>query len=1042
MIRRSFPPAIALLLLGAALAQDPPALAPFTAQLLLVRHDMPRGLSDGYAPTRQLAVRRGGSDAIEWPAFTLNGQPLWQTKADERVPLRLRKGAEAMPPFAAPGDDAIEPGGHWLRAVQWAGNRTYIYTADRTARAGSAVVAPQGRYELWTWPLLIKGEGGPVVKLVELRYEGRLIYKKDGPWRSLTLLLPASEKGKQYELHIAGRPAMKFNVGLAPVKPGDPQERVIGFHAPLAGEGPKIVVSLPTRREIFPGQEEWEADLAALAHAQPERFAFDRGPGIGKYVGIEVPRSPFTIYAAALPHGMSGGFFKKGTNPEDYAAMVADAGYDAIFDPANSIPPPSDTESFEKRAAALARRGVKLGLQYDNNWTRPSLQNPNLPILAHTLPDWHAPLYRSLSLTAQRFSRLPNFLGIEIGADNAGYAASWFWAPPLPDRPWGEAMIDFMGTPQPRIPRGPSLGPATFPFETPVKTTAEFLKYADRFDASFQEYSYVAEAVREVSPGAIFTTASFGSTAGAGARGGWPSGSVPGRAFFQGLTTQQAYDWNDKHAAQPLYNVALIDRLHSYTPKKRTWALLDDYHFLYGREPFQRAVAIELTRGIQALGTNFLPSPSGEGARPDVLAWRRDLFSWIHRYGGVYARMEPEAPIGIFYSHQQALLRPAVRGETTTDPFAGSHEGKVLEALFLCHAAGWPARVVTFQEVAGGPLPRSMKALLLVGLDQPDASWNWAPGLAPMLQQFLDGGGRILSDEESYCPVPATRAGLRVAAYVAAGNLDPTPLLIARNADNIAKLRAAMQGAPEPSAVSESPTVWAIPSRSGHVKYVTVVNQASAQGDEAREMLGPADPKATKPEVWKTKANASLYAQPQTGELRWNTRRPIYDVRLGKKVTRAEASTVDLTKDAFQFYALPPAEVVAPEIVVEKSISGFYDAKLAMNHPMPMLGIPVKVDIVAEKESATVFSATGASARLPLHAGQTPGSFTITATELLTGLSTTTQLTITLPEPAETIRGSVRVREAAVVKKFAERKLIPLSVVLTPEQMRDATVAQ
>src|SRR5258708_1262527 len=57
----------------------------FNAELSLVRYDQPRGLSDGLAPTRQLAQRRDGQDAVEWPDCTLNGQPVFRGKAVEQV---------------------------------------------------------------------------------------------------------------------------------------------------------------------------------------------------------------------------------------------------------------------------------------------------------------------------------------------------------------------------------------------------------------------------------------------------------------------------------------------------------------------------------------------------------------------------------------------------------------------------------------------------------------------------------------------------------------------------------------------------------------------------------------------------------------------------------------------------------------------------------------------------------------------------------------------------------------------------------------------
>ena len=109
-----------------ARAQDVAAPAMFAAELSLVRYDAPRGLSDGFTPTRQLARRKDGPDAVEWPDITLNGRPIFRGKAEEQVSLRLRKGAEAKSPFVQSGDELVEPGGHWLRPVQWVRNRKHL----------------------------------------------------------------------------------------------------------------------------------------------------------------------------------------------------------------------------------------------------------------------------------------------------------------------------------------------------------------------------------------------------------------------------------------------------------------------------------------------------------------------------------------------------------------------------------------------------------------------------------------------------------------------------------------------------------------------------------------------------------------------------------------------------------------------------------------------------------------------------------------------------------------------------------------------------
>jgi hypothetical protein len=1040
---RSFFPRLAASLLflaplSGAPAADPPTLAPFIGQLSLVRYDLPLAFSDGLAPTRQPAQRKDGTDAVEWPDLTLNGQPIFRGKSEEQLPLKLHAGTEAASPFQLPTDDVLQPGNHWLRAMEWRRGLRHVYTADPAARTANTAGTMSGRYELWLFPVVIQGEGGPVVKNVELKVGGSVILKRAGPWRSLTLLLPQSEPGKPYALTVDGRPAITFPAGLQPVKAGSPRAAMLPINATIPGEGPKISVRHLTRPTEFPHAKEWAADLAALAKPLPAPFSFDRGAGLRRYLGSEVPISPLTLYAAALPHGMSGGFFKKGADPAAYAQMLAAQNYDTVFEPTSALPSPGDAESLEKRAALLARSGVRLGLQYDNNWTRPAFQHPNLAFLAHTLPDWHAPLYRSLSLTAQRFTRLPNFAGLCIGANNAGYTADWSWAPPVPDRPWGEAMISFFNSPQPRVPRAPSLGAPERSYEQPVKTTLEFTKYVDRYETSFQQYSYFAEAVREVSPRLVFTSGSFGSAPFNGARGGWPWASIPGRAMNEGLPVQQAFDANDQHAAKPLHAVALADRLHSYFPKKPTWALLDNHFFLYGREAWQRACALLLTRGVQGVGTNFLARPEGEGARPDVIAAQTEMNAWMQKYGGVLARTEPQATIGIFYGQMQAVQRRVLSKENASEAELqrGSHEGKVAEALFLCHAAGWPARVITYQELFRGPLPPEMKTILLVGLDQPDETWSWGAGLEPTLQKFLDRGGRILADDESTCPVPFTRTGMKVAAYVTQANLDPTPALIARNADNIAQLRTAMQDVPAPFAASDSPTLWAIPTECADVQYLTVVNQASATGNEAQERLLPADPKATGPEPWKFKGNASLYVKPQTGTLRWNTERPIYDVRLGRKITAEEAAQVDLTKDGFRWYALPPAEITKPEVTVEKGVSGFYEARVTLSGGRKIGGVPVQLTVTGPSDTATVYSLTEIPTRLPLRESD-DGDYTITATELLTGLAETAKITNHATATVNA-RAQVQVREPGMLTKFGTRKKVALTIALTPEQEKDA----
>lgn len=1021
---------------AAAVPPTPPANANgervLKGQFTLARYDMPLR-SNGFAPTRQPARRKPGPDAVDWPDITLDGRPLFRGEVGREtdVALPIRTGRESMPLFRQSYDHVIEPGGHWLRAMDWRFNRRHIYTADlaaRTSNAGESYTAQH--YELWTFPVRIAGKGAADVKAVEVRYGGKTVYQKAGPWRSLTLLLPQNERGVPYKISVNGRPAQSVAVGLAPPLLGDPREELLPVALTFPGGRTKITAENLSRPGEFPNPKEWAEDMASLGQptaADPQLG--ERAPWAAR-VGGAVPRSPVTVYADCMPHGMSAGFWRNtmhgvsgfaGT-PEEYAGHLADLGFDTVFDSVRSLPEPDAPDAFERRAEALARRGIRFGLHYDNNWNSPALQHPNVAFFSHNLPDWHAPLYRSLQLAIQRFQRYPNFTGLITGSDNAAYVSYWDWAAPIPDRPWGQALTQFLSSETPRVPIAPSLKTVAGPHETLAPDQATFAGYLARYDETFKQYGYFARAVREVNPSLVYTTGSFGSSPGGGGSGGWPWASVPGREMHEGLSVQQVYDWNEKTASPPLLNVALVDRLRSYYPDKTTWSLLDDFKLHLNKMTRQRAHALALTRGVRGVGTTFLPNPTGEAARPDL----KEMNAWVHRYGGVYALTEPEASVGVLYVHRQSLMRRDVRGDAPlAQRLTGSHEGKTTEALFLCHAAGWPARIVTPEEIERG-LPLGMKALLLVGLNEFDQSWTWHQGLVKSLGRFVAGGGRVLLDDESVSPVSGGVAtGLKVAAYVSQSSQDRTSFLIERNQDNTTKLRTAMAGIAPPVAASTDPTLWAVPTRVGDTSYVTAVNQAMR--DEGPSAAGTAD------------GAAAREMAPRMGTLAWNTKRPIYDVRLGRRVTAQVAATVDLTQNAFQWYALPPAPVTTPTVVVTAGADGFYRAAVTVANPKPMTGIPVEVTVSRGGETATVYGASETAVKLPLRADDPPGAYSVTATELLSGLRGNVVLWVT-PRATLAAAADTQMAAAAALMRFAGRKTVPLTVALTPEQARDPAV--
>lgn len=239
-------------------AKDSDFAAPTHAVAMrLARYDAVSAFTNGRGFVNARAVRTSGPDAVDWPNFTLKGEPLWRKDGEETRFLPLRDGDAARSLFQRPDDDVISPGNHWLRPLKGFLHRD-VYSSDRTARAD------ENEYQLWTFPVEIRGMGEADVREVVLKYDGAEIYRNAGPLRSLTLLLPQNENGKPYELSVAGR-AAKFDVGLKPIVPGAPKNELKPLDLTLAGAP---AISVANARPMFNAGEQWRADLKRVALAR------------------------------------------------------------------------------------------------------------------------------------------------------------------------------------------------------------------------------------------------------------------------------------------------------------------------------------------------------------------------------------------------------------------------------------------------------------------------------------------------------------------------------------------------------------------------------------------------------------------------------------------------------------------------------------------------------------------------------------------------------------------------------------------------------
>jgi len=975
-------------------------------KLYLTRFDGPLGLKTDYAPTRQNIKRAPAPNAVDWPTITIDGKPVLTKDATEDILLPLHgsevlngQGGNFNSVLRVDGDLPVNPGDHWVRVVCWLWNRVVVYTVDSTARGSNDITPPD--YELFTFPILIKGTGAGQIQSVTLTSEGKTVYQRQEALDSLTLMLPAAN----YELRVNGAVAQAFEAGLEPIVIGHPRDIMRKVSLAFANG---ITVSVPSPVEAFGAQKNWDADVALMAQA-PQNAPADAGiidrPAPRPFAAV--PSSPIQIHGIDMSHGMSGGWFGGSAQGpgfkgdlKAFADHLADLGYDQVI---QEIGPDWEKKPLlsEQWLNALAEHGIKGGI-----YPR-TLEDSNLPIFYYSLADYHAPKIRDMQLVVQRFAPYGNFLGVYFGGDNGAYERFWNWSPPKGR--WAEAFETLVAGAR-TVPLGPQIQANVEAFEH-RDTEINFLDYVAKFDQMWGTYAQLTHAATEILPNAVVTSGSFGSSPGGLGHGGWSIGTVPGKLMFEGMPVQMAYDWNEENTSKPMHLVALLDRLKSDHPTTPTWAQVDDFRLFFGREARQRAYALALTRGITSIGSNFLANGQAfpeeawyrnAPANAAIMDDYRDLFKWIHTYGGAYADTKPNASIAILYVNAQAISRG-----TDNPPERGSHEGKTTEALFLCHAAGWPAKLVTPEELQRG-LDPDISALFLVGLNQIDDTWVWYKGLEDSLQRFTARGGKILVDDESVSPLPAIQTGTKVTAFLpqvaCPPGVSPSIQLFQRNQKNIALLQKAMQDAPPPLAASRNPTIWAVPHTTGDVQYVTVVNWGYKPG-----------------------SNADQIVVPQTGTLSWHTDRPIYDVRAGHLLTAADAANVDLTKDGFCLYALPPKPVGKPTLAINGTtatvdVSGLH-------------GVPVRLDVHANNQTYTVFAASGAAAKLPL---QKDGANQVQATELLSGQ--TSDLVdagaVTAPAPRDSAADGL-----TRAGQFLSRKDIPVVVALTSTQAADAKIA-
>lgn len=511
-------------------------------------------------------------------------------------------------------------------------------------------------------------------------------------------------------------------------------------------------------------------------------------------------------------------------------------------------------------------------------------------------------------------------------------------------------------------------GHGVAPEEVVTPNTSLYVDYIDRYSKQYADsYGYFAQGYTALEPDGVVVTGSCGSSPGMGGRGGYPWATVPCREMFENMPGGSVYDWNEKNSTLPMHNAALLDRVTSYlraqdiangsnhgqqpseVPRRPRWSIVDDFKNHLSPKNRERAYALVLGRGVQAVGQNWLPPlfPGGKDpARPDLFRDMREQFQWSRAMGGFYSLARPLARVGIVYSTMQALLRPSI-SQDPLEPWqlaGGSHEGKVTEALFTTHAAGWSARVVTPDEIAqrGADLLREdgIETLLLVGLDSAGTYWGgflWfrddegagGEAVGRAVEAFVAAGGGVVADGNSTAALPASllqrgsslsgsswpggdssseptsgtivnATGLVFGSFVVETDNDTTGLLIERNRQNAAMLSSALSTAGTSRPVARPPLdrmdLWTVPSLAGDVLLLTAVNQQNLTDP----VSGDVSPMSNATLDWSGLA-------PQHA---------LYDAREQCSISVQEASAFNLTDRSTRPMAvLPGAGIGGPPVV-------------------------------------------------------------------------------------------------------------------------------
>ncbi|MCY3023377.1 MAG: hypothetical protein NTW87_30730 [Planctomycetota bacterium] len=481
------------------------------------------------------------------------------------------------------------------------------------------------------------------------------------------------------------------------------------------------------------------------------------------------------------------------------------------------------------------------------------------------------------------------------------------------------------------------------------------------------------------------------------------------RALFNDMAAA-CYESYTDFGEWPMSAAFTTDWARSQNPGKRVWLTTD---WGTSSEGQVKSLFHAFGRGLAGGG-----APLQEEAGLKEIARRGTGMAFLGMYGAIAARASPDHCVAILTTAAHQVLR-------------GGHREYDYHALYYhLTRLGYPPVLVADEDVAQSGIPAGTQVLFLCREEDP-----LEPKVLEALQTFQKNGGHLLATSDCLVQVEgAATIPIKIKSMWDMSGF--TGKIHGEMWEEFEKnirqpLSAALaKTGIAPLAVADWERGLAVALTAGPVRYVVVI------ADKKGAASGVFEPIAALP--------VSL------GGTGWTVRDLVKQTTLKTEEKDGRTTVaVDLVTEPTTILALykAPPETLTVSMARGTKLGGdlLFSCAAKDKSGTSLRPIPVRLTITdpAGRERETIYRAGGDQARFPIAAHDTPGTWKVTAQELLTGLAATAQCTVEPAEPGPAVVpiAAVHVVNEAHLRAFAQRPAEKW-IIVEPGQEKLLPVAQ